>query len=195
MRIIRSADCRTMPWKNGGGETTEVAVSPAGASLDAFDWRVSMARVASDGPFSLFPGIDRNLTVLEGAGIDLEPHGNASIRLTPDSPPYAFPGDIPLDARLVDGPILDLNVMTRRGRARCAVSKNKAASSRDHALSGDILLLLVRGAGAKIGGKLSFSRLYDSDCAMLTKEDGSITIVPDGALTLCRIDLWLDTDT
>ncbi len=195
MRIIRGADCRTMPWKNGGGETTEIAVSPAGAPLDAFDWRVSMARVASNGPFSVFSGIDRNLTVLEGAGIVLEPHGSASIRLTPNSLPYAFPGDLSLDARLVDGPILDLNVMTRRGRARCTVSKNTIASSRDHAISGDILLLLVRGAGAKIGDKLPFSQLFDGDCAMLTREDGSISLVPDGALTLCRIDLWLGTDT
>lgn len=195
MRIIRRTDCRTMPWKNGGGETTEIAIAPEGASLDTFDWRVSMARVASDGPFSVFPGIDRNLTVLEGAGIVLEPHGSAATRLTPDSPPYTFPGDLPLDARLVDGPILDLNVMTRRGRARCAVSKNATAASGDCAASGDILLLLVRGAGAKIGAKTLFSHLHDGDCAVLTKGGGSIMLAPDGTLTLYRIELWLDTDT
>ena len=50
-----------MPWKNGGGETAEIAVSPPGAALDDFDWRLSMARVETDGPFSAFPGIDRTL--------------------------------------------------------------------------------------------------------------------------------------
>jgi environmental stress-induced protein Ves len=47
-----------MPWKNGGGETTEIAVFPDGAGLSDFDWRVSMARVDGDGPFSSFPGIE-----------------------------------------------------------------------------------------------------------------------------------------
>ncbi len=66
MRMIRSSDYRRMPWKNGGGETVEIAIAPAGASLDAFDWRISMACVASSGPFSRLPGIDRTLAVLAG---------------------------------------------------------------------------------------------------------------------------------
>jgi len=61
MKILRSADHKRMPWKNGGGETVEIAISPQGAGLADFDWRVSMATVASDGPFSVFPGIDRTL--------------------------------------------------------------------------------------------------------------------------------------
>jgi uncharacterized protein len=52
MNIIRARDCRVMPWKNRRGSTTEIAVGSAGASLDAFDWRISMAHVAADGPFS-----------------------------------------------------------------------------------------------------------------------------------------------
>ena len=71
MRIIRAADCRRMPWKNGRGETVEIAISPDGAGIDDFDWRLSMARVETDGPFSLFAGIDRTLAVLEGEGIFL----------------------------------------------------------------------------------------------------------------------------
>ena len=195
MRIIRSIDCRTMPWKNGGGDTTEIAAAPEGASLDAFDWRVSMARVASDGPFSVFPNIDRSLTVLEGAGIVLEPQGCPTTTLTPQSPPHTFPGDIPLNAQLVAGPIVDLNVMTRRGRARCVVSKTATAAAADYAASGDVLLLFVRGAGAKIGGTVPFLRLDDGDCGMLAKADGAISLVPEAALTLCRIDLWLGGDT
>ncbi|RUU10282.1 HutD family protein, partial [Mesorhizobium sp. M7A.T.Ca.TU.009.01.3.2] len=72
MRILRAAEYRSMPWKNGGGVTTEIAVSPSGAGLDDFDWRVSMARVELSGPFSQFAGIDRTLAVLEGEGIVLE---------------------------------------------------------------------------------------------------------------------------
>lgn len=68
MRLIRSASYRRQPWKNGGGETIEIAAHPVGATTDNFDWRISMARVEGDGPFSTFPDIDRTLTILEGMG-------------------------------------------------------------------------------------------------------------------------------
>ena len=114
-RILRSADHRRMPWKNGRGETTEIAVHPAGASIDDFGWRVSMAGVTEDGDFSLFPGIDRTLAVLTGAGIELQVQGQGLHRLTPTTAPLAFAADVPSAARLIAGPITDLNVMTRRG--------------------------------------------------------------------------------
>ena len=114
-RLMRNSDHRRMPWKNGGGETVEVIVHPQGASLADFGWRVSMATVASDGPFSVFPGIDRTLAVLSGDGMDLSIEGLGEKRLTPQSEPLAFPADAPTTARLAGGPITDLNVMTRRG--------------------------------------------------------------------------------
>lgn len=105
-----------MPWKNGSGVTTEIAVFPDGAGLDDFGWRISMAQVASDGPFSLFPDIDRTLAVLEGEGIILESEGQTPATLARTSPPLSFAADRPTLARLVSGPIVDLNVMTRRGQ-------------------------------------------------------------------------------
>ena len=77
MRILRASTYRRMPWKNGGGETTEIAVSPEGAGLDDFAWRISMARVDGDGPFSAFAGVDRTLSILEGEGLRLEIAGRA----------------------------------------------------------------------------------------------------------------------
>lgn len=115
MRLLRADRHRRMPWKNGGGETIEIAVHPEGAGLEAFDWRVSMASVAADGPFSVFPGIDRTLAILDGAGMVLEIQGLGRHRLTPGTLPLAFPADAATSARLEDGPITDLNVMTRRG--------------------------------------------------------------------------------
>ena len=109
-----------MPWKNGGGVTHQIAAHPAGSGLEDFDWRISMAEVASAGPFSPFSGVDRTLTLLEGAGIVLDLAG-AELRLDPGAPPLAFPGEAPVIARPVAGPILDLNVMTRRGRCQHAV--------------------------------------------------------------------------
>lgn len=116
MRILPAENHRRMRWKNGGGVTTEVAVFPEGAGLDDFEWRLSMANVASDGPFSSFAGVDRTLAVLEGEGIVLSVEGSREVALTRWSPPFAFAADKRSSARLIGGPILDLNVMTRRGR-------------------------------------------------------------------------------
>ncbi|MCM2476064.1 HutD family protein [Rhizobium sp. CG5] len=114
MKVVRIADCKRMPWKNGGGETVEIAVSPTGSSVEDFDWRISMATVATDGPFSAFAGIDRTLTVLEGQGMTLEIAGMGMVHLGSTSDPMAFPGDVAVHATLSEGPIVDFNVMTRR---------------------------------------------------------------------------------
>lgn len=116
MQILRASQHRTMPWKNGGGSTTEIAVSPDGAGLEDFDWRLSMALVAADGPFSAFPGIDRTLAVLDGAGLLLHGLPGGAVRLERSTAPFAFAADADVAATLVAGPITDLNVMTRRGR-------------------------------------------------------------------------------
>jgi environmental stress-induced protein Ves len=114
MEPIRSATYKRMPWKNGGGETTEIVVSPPGADLASMEWRLSMAIVACDGPFSVFPGIDRTLSVLHGA-LDLEIEG-ARVGLDETSAPHFFAGDAKVEGSVVRGPVTDLNVMTRRER-------------------------------------------------------------------------------
>ncbi len=116
MRILRAAGYRRMAWKNGGGETAEIAVYPDRAGIDDFGWRVSMALVAADGPFSVFPGVERTLSVLEGNGIALHIAGQEPVTLDVHAPPFRFAADLAVKAWLVDGPISDLNVMTRTGR-------------------------------------------------------------------------------
>ena len=64
--ILRAAERRAVPWKNGGGLTREVAAHPPQSDLGNFDWRVSLAEVRRGGPFSSFPGIDRHMAVISG---------------------------------------------------------------------------------------------------------------------------------
>lgn len=106
---------RVMPWKNGLGETLEVARSPDGVSLEAFDWRVSVAPVVADGAFSVFPGIERTIAVIEGAGMELALAGEARQALIPGLP-FTYDGGTAIDGRLIDGPVRDFNVMARRGK-------------------------------------------------------------------------------
>lgn len=128
--ILRSAtDYKRMPWKNGGGETVEIAVFPSGATVADFDWRVSMATVASDGPFSSFPGIDRTLSILSGDGMALDIEGRSPVRLTGADAPLPFPADAPTSATLLGGTITDLNVMTRRGTFSHTVARLQLSGS------------------------------------------------------------------
>ena len=82
-----------MPWKNGLGVTTEILIEPSDATIGNFDWRLSMARIDADGPFSSFPNIDRLLLVLEGR-VNLQIEGRPAVALTPDDAPIRFPGEL-----------------------------------------------------------------------------------------------------
>lgn len=109
------ATARAMPWKNGGGSTVELAISPADAGLEDFAWRISTAQVAVDGAFSSFPSIDRSLAVLAGNGVCLQRADGQREMLLSSGAIAVFGGEEAISAQLLDGPITDLNLMTRRG--------------------------------------------------------------------------------
>ena len=151
--ILRAAERRAQPWKNGGGETREVFVWPPDAGFEDFLWRVSIADVAGDGPFSRFEGIDRVLTVLSGT-LDLAFDGPPSQRLDPASAPFAFPGDIACTGTLPQGLVRDLNVMVRRGVAEARVRRVPAgqAPAAPPAGTGARLLVFLAPATLVIDG-------------------------------------------
>ncbi|GCD43076.1 HutD family protein [Streptomyces paromomycinus] len=120
MRVLRAAGRTATAWSNGGGVTREIAAAPPGAGWDTFDWRVSLAEVGRDGPYSALPGVDRVLTVAEGAGLELTVDGTRHVLPGPYRP-FAFPGDAPAGCRLLDGPVVNFNVMLRRGRSTAVV--------------------------------------------------------------------------
>lgn len=113
MQHLRQTDYRRTPWKNGGGETLQVAISPVGATIDDFDWRISLSAVTRDGALSAFPGVDRTLCLIAGAAIDLWVDGTKAGIVAPHGC-HSFRGEATCFARLPMGPIVDLNVMTRR---------------------------------------------------------------------------------
>jgi len=129
MQILRAADRVATPWKNGGGVTREVAAWPPGSGFDDFHWRVSMAEVRADAPFSVFAGVDRILAVLEGR-LALSVEGLGAFDLARDSVAARFPGDAPTTGRVVEGPVLDLNIMTRRGKTSAHLQRLSVAGPR-----------------------------------------------------------------
>ena len=144
--MIHSFDTATLPatpWKNGGGTTREIVCQPAGAGMDSFDWRISIARIAQAGPFSAFPGVDRVIMLLDGDGVRLHARGIDHALDTPGQP-FAFSGDVALDCDLLGGASTDFNVMTRRSRLRAEVQVLNAARQIPASTQG--LLLVLRGA-------------------------------------------------
>jgi len=115
-RIPPSSHRRTR-WKNDGGWTTEIARS----GDDDYRWRISIAEIESDGPFSSFPGIERDLLLLEGNGIELDIDGAPTRRLVQRFERVRFAGEAAVDCRLVAGPTRDFNVMARRDAVRADV--------------------------------------------------------------------------
>jgi uncharacterized protein len=188
LKILRAGDCRTTPWKNGGGSTTEIAAAPQGASLDTFDWRVSVAQVASDGPFSDFFGIDRTLAVIKGSGLVLMIGNNAPVTVEPGSDPIRFPGDIPTSARLVAGEITDLNVMTRRGRFSHRLMRVSESTSCDFD-GHDIAVVLSLDGSATLASKLDVATLDHGDAAILLREHDTCFRIEPAAASDCYLVL------
>jgi environmental stress-induced protein Ves len=140
--VLPAALRTAVPWKNAGGVTREIAAFPHGASLRHFDWRVSSAEVRSGGPFSAFPDVQRILCVLEGE-LTLSVHGQPAVRLSQDSAPFVFAGDVPAHADPHGGIVSDLNVMARRGRFVAAVTRVSVTASTSLDLSADTTLIFA----------------------------------------------------
>ena len=111
MRIQRVDEHRAMPWANGRGTSYEIASDRD--DEDRWSWRMAIAPVVVDGQFSSLPGVDRELVVIEGNGMVLDVDGK-SVECMP-SQVVRFSGDSTTFARLVDGPVVDIGLMTVRG--------------------------------------------------------------------------------
>jgi uncharacterized protein len=146
-RIVLPESFEPMPWRNGGGTTWEIARGPLGfeAAADSdWDWRLSVAEIASDGPFSVFPNIDRLLTVLSGEGIALS-LGVAPERILRPLDAIAFPGEVSVVCRLLAGPTRDLNLMVDRRRGRYASGMTRPGEAARVAPAGVLLVFALDG--------------------------------------------------
>jgi environmental stress-induced protein Ves len=176
-----------MPWKNGAGETVEIAISPIGAGINDFDWRVSMARVDADGPFSAFAGVDRTLAILVGKGLALSIDGSAPVILTTESRPLSFPGDVPTSAVPIKGQVTDLNVMTRRGRFQHRMERFDIAGSVDAIVDARVALLVCSTGSVRVEAQGREARLAPLDAVQLDRATQHVTIVAESGDARCYL--------
>lgn len=116
-RILPPSGFIAMPWKNGMGTTWEVAR----ANLDRrsvvegqSDWRLSLAAVEADAPFSSFPGYARFFCPVEGKDIGLHFAGSRETRILRTHESLIFSGDEAVTCHLPEGPVRCLNLMVLR---------------------------------------------------------------------------------
>ncbi len=184
MRLLVAADRADAPWKNGGGITREIAAWPPHAGFDDFDWRISQADVKVPGPFSRFEGIDRILTVLDGRLV-LTVDGKALPALTPDSAPFAFPGEAEVSGTPEGDLVADLNLMVRRGRFAGQVVRLGAGGWR---LDAEANLVFALAATTVTAGAERF--VLKSRDALLRDDGSAIDIrldVPALLISLTRL--------
>ena len=153
-------------WRNGGGVTHDVALFPEGAGDEDFLWRASIATIASDGPFSLWPGIDRALMLLHGmlaltvGGQERDLEGGA--------PAQIFAGEEAVSARPCGGACTVFNLMARRGDAGIALER--WATGRPS--NADQLLLLTERA-TTIGLNGQSIDMAAADALLLTPKEAT----------------------
>jgi environmental stress-induced protein Ves len=199
MEIIRFADLKPEPWRNGGGVTRQIAGHPGtapgpGAASGhngvsgpggGWDWRVSIAEVSKAGDFSPFPGMERVLTVVEGEllllTVDGAEHPLEKYRA------FRFSGEASTTCALPTGDVRNLNVITRAGKYKGFTSIIEFSKKRAHPLFAGQLGVLLQGqatAADETHGPAALDR-YD---AVVGSDSGSPEILGRGFLAVVSID-------
>ncbi|MEV7607567.1 HutD family protein [Paenarthrobacter sp. NPDC089322] len=161
MEIIRFADIHPEPWRNGGGVTRELASHPKAASAQdgAWDWRVSIADVSKAGEFSVFPGMERVITIIDGEllllTVDGSEHPLEKYR------PFRFSGEAASSATLPTGDIRDLNVIARTGAFKGYTSIVEISKKRPHPVFEGQLAVLLEGKATVAPGAAEESGAAD----------------------------------
>lgn len=145
------------PWRNGGGVTRQIASGKLGVAGtletvpgDGWDWRLSIADVESEGPFSAFTGMNRILTVIEGEGLAINIDG-VEQRLDRYMP-LRFDGGAATCATLPAGPIRDFNLMTRTGTVNGRVDIVELSPEHPRRLLAGQVGVLLQGRAMLVAG-------------------------------------------
>lgn len=190
--LIPFASLSPVPWKNGGGSTTEIAIGPPDSGFEDFDWRVSLATIEKDGAFSQFPGVDRTLALVEGHGMTLDIDGDP-VLVTDGDPVIAFDGSSNVTAKLNRGGSTDFNAMTRSDRCYHTFGRRRLTGTSTFVARADItVLFLAEGETLELRNEKERIGLVRFDAVVL--ESGSVWKLEAGQAMIYIVDVWYHSE-
>ena len=190
--LIPFASLSPVPWKNGGGSTTEIAIGPPDSGFEDFDWRVSLATIEKDGAFSRFPGVDRTLALVEGHGMTLDIDGDPVV-VTDGDPVVAFDGSSDVTAKLSRGGSTDFNAMTRSDRCYHTFGRRRLTGISTFVARADVtVLFLAEGEALELRNEKERIGLVRYDAVVL--ESGSVWKLEAGQAMIYIVDVWYHSE-
>lgn len=202
-RVLPAFEYQRMRWKNNLGWTREILraahaspprqTAPPAADFptsDDYDWRVSIAEIDHDCPFSAFPEHDRILVLLSGNGMRLDFRDGRRVPLNPPHDRIAFRGEDALDCVLNDGPTRDFNLIWKRDRVRAELLHRPLVGPMLFFAEPGVQWLVHLIAGrARVKDQPGLAALDAGDSLLLEAGDGERLILDGGAeLLLARFE-------
>ena len=183
------SDYLVQRWKNGGGKTTEIAKRLDAEAGADFIWRLSIAEIKQNGPFSVFPRIDRTLMLISGEGIELT-FGDDGIthRIDDLYSCLTFDGGLPAICKLIDGETTDFNIMTRQGVVTHDVDLLKNINGRQCIITHQetMLVFCLKGEVVLEAGAKRFS-LTEYDMVEINSEEAEQIFLCPNVSAVCAI--------
>ena len=105
----------------------------------------------------------------------LHGEGKAPKRLVSEKEPHAFPADVATAADLIDGTVIDFNVMSRRKKVAHQVRRLRSVLSSP---AGSTRLALCSSGALVISSRANVDRLNRYDAALLREHD-VVDLAPD----------------
>lgn len=173
-------------WRNAAGETREICTFPP-AKRD-FYWRASITSIAANGEFSLFPGMERIVTLLEGGEMFLESADRFNHTLKPLQP-FSFAADLVVKAKLTAGQMsMDFNIMTRLDVCKAKVRIAERTFTTFGSMAGTpcgfcnrkVNCCSVKSTGLLVIHRIKFSNFIVTGKQRLTKNFITVVIKPGG---------------
>lgn len=193
--LIPANEYRRVRWKNGAGWTREICAcrmdGREGIDATAWDFRLSIAEIEADAPFSSFPGIDRELVLLGGSGLSLQFDDGDAVTLLPPRDRARFAGERAVTGRLVDGRTEDFNLMWRREAVQATLWHRPLVGAMVVFVeAGTSWAVYLLAGQARIDGEGFSATLAQGDTALLRSDTGRTRHVIEGGgeLLLVRIE-------
>jgi environmental stress-induced protein Ves len=180
--VIPANEYRRERWRNGLGWTREIHAQAATGKSGDWAWRLSIAEIEHDAPFSAFPGVERELVLLSGNGLRLRFVDGEVRELHPPHDKLRFAGERAVTGELLDGPTQDFNLMWRRDLVEAQLWHRPLVGPMVvFAEPGTVWAIHLLAGQARFADESGLPALAAGDTALLQADDTRLRHVLDGA--------------